>query len=43
MAKTAKEIVDNIRATKVLNATSTVRQLDAKLRAQMREQLGRTM
>lgn len=41
MTKTAYDILENIRANKLLNETNNVRRLDAKLRAQMREQLAR--
>ena len=39
MARTANQVVEQIRATKQQNAQSGVRRLDAKLREQMREKV----
>ena len=41
MTKTANDIVENIRANKLMLAEDDVRKLDAKLREQMRQQLTR--
>lgn len=41
MTKTANDILENIRANKTFCEDNNVRRLDAKLRAQMRDQLVR--
>lgn len=43
MPKTANDIVQIIRSNKQLNSSNTVRDIELKLRAQMRQQLGKTM
>ncbi len=43
MPKTANDIVQIIRNNKQLNSSNNVRDIELKLRAQMRQQLGKTM